>query len=112
AKAADWIKQEKEATILHQFASNAQFNKKYISPDGRHEVIFDDNDNLVRDPRNMGTFNYNPPDNVLGHIWNDVVPYFLHGNGPKDTTWAPQRIIKSLEGLKMPHNYLMTDPNR
>ncbi len=111
-KDGNWVKLPRDEGVFHRFAANAQFNDKYVSPDGHHEVIFDHNGNLVKDPRNMGTFNYTSPQHNIEHFWDDVLPYYLYGNSSKDNTSMAQRLIKTLESVGMPHDFLLTDPNK
>ena len=91
ADAAGWI--PGVAADYHNIGTSG--NVKYVSPDGKREAIYDLNENLVTDPTNMGTYNYaNPIDNIIGHIFYDVFPYFYYGNGPGDTTnYIIQRIL-------------------
>ena len=66
-------------------------NIKFISPDGHGEAVFNPDGTLVTDPVNMGTYNFNSPNELLGvpHFVNDVLPYYVWGNSPEDptTTW-------------------------
>lgn len=71
----------------HQFTSPERNNKKYVSPDGRFEAIYDANGYLVDDPRDEGTYNFiSPNEDGLGHFIVDVVPWIRHGNSLHDTT--------------------------
>ncbi len=59
-------------------------NQKYVSPDGKSELIFDSKGNLVSDCLNMGTYNYaSPTKDKFGHFLYDMLPYFLLGNCPR-----------------------------
>ena len=71
-------------------------NKKYVSPDGRYEAIYDEKNHLVTDPRDVGTYNYASPDNWLGHFILDVYPWILWGNSPDDSTKPLQRLFSFL----------------
>ena len=54
--------------------------------DGR-EGIYDSSGEYVDDPRDIGTYNYVVPKNLLskaGHIIIDVLPYFIFGNNDDD----------------------------
>ena len=69
-----------------------------MTKDGKNEVIICWNQEagigpyIVTDPVNMGTYNYHPG-SILGHAIEDVVPYYLWGNSPQDTTNIFERII-------------------
>jgi hypothetical protein len=67
-----------------------QPNVKYISHDGHHEKVKNHakktlEDNL-NDAKNMGTYNYFHPDKEYLHGVFDIVPWYLFGNSPHDTT--------------------------
>ena len=70
--------------------ADAAGNVKFMSPDGHREAIYDSNGNLVTDPNNEGTFNYLTPDFFHGLV--DVIPYWIYGNSPNDTTPLLDRI--------------------
>lgn len=87
AIAQDW---ETAAAECHKFSSEG--NIKYISPDGHREVIFDENNRIVTDPRDIGTYNFvSPKKNPIGHFVKDVLPWFQWGNAENDTTTPIQR---------------------
>ena len=66
--------------------ADAKDNKKYMTKDGKKEVIinFTDPDNpiIVTDPFNMVTYNFGT--NLITHSIRDVLPYWLWGNSPED----------------------------
>ena len=71
----------------HQFTSPERNNKKYVSPDGKFEAIYDANGYLVDDPRDIGTYNFiSPNEDGFGHFIVDVWPWIWHGNSLHDTT--------------------------
>ena len=37
---------------------------------------------MVTDPLNVGTYNFHPPSDILGHGIYDVIPYIFLGNVP------------------------------
>ena len=80
------------ASDCHQFTSKDKSNTKWVSKDGRLEVIFDKNGKIVTDPADYGTFNFADPNrDPLGHLMKDVIPWLAYGNSPEDTTTVAQR---------------------
>ncbi len=78
------------AADLHQYSSKDKSNVKYVSPDGKREVIFNKNNEIVLDPRDIGTYNFVPSGNLIeniGHGIFDVIPWALFGNSDDD--WGP-----------------------
>ncbi len=56
-------------------------NDKYIAQDGHREVVFNRNSGqIVTDPSYLGTFNFFPPSDAIGHKRADVDPYDEWGN--------------------------------
>jgi len=91
-----WIKQSDAKSLYHRFGPNGAQNEKYLSPDGHQEAVYDGQGNLVTDPSNMGTYNYSPPEGIVGnvgHLFEDVIPYWIWGNSPNDPTSARQRVF-------------------
>ena len=77
----------------HQFTSADRSNVKYVSPDGRSEVIFDHDGNPVTAPEDYGTYNFSDPrSDPLGHFARDVLPWILWGNTEEDSTDIQQRL--------------------
>ena len=77
----------------HQFTSPKRNNKKYVSTDGRFEVIYNDKGYRVDDPRDVGTYNFiSPNKDGLGHVIVDVLPWIWYGNSPNDTTTPFERV--------------------
>lgn len=88
--ATDEMPQDKN--VFHTQGPNGEGNRKYISPDGHHEGVYDANGNLVTDPLNMGTYNFSPPSDKPGHLLKDIVPYVIWGNTPEDPTALMDRL--------------------
>jgi hypothetical protein len=83
---AGWELLPPEKSIYHRMGPDNEDNKKYVSPDGQCEAVYDKNGNLVTNPENVGTYNFYPPNNGLGHFLADVLPYYFFGNSGYDTT--------------------------
>ena len=78
----------------HQFSAPNRDNVKYVSPDGKYEAIYDVNNKLVTDPRDVGTYNFVSPNvDPFGHFIKDVVPWIQYGNSPYDSTEWWQRAL-------------------
>jgi len=78
----------------HQFSAPNRDNVKYVSPDGRYEAIYDVNNKLVTDPRDVGTYNFvSPNEDPFGHFIKDVIPWIYFGNSPDDSTEWWQRAL-------------------
>ncbi|UDQ98792.1 hypothetical protein AAEX28_01580 [Lentisphaerota bacterium WC36G] len=93
AKAAGYIKLSAWKSKYHSHPdngdsgkTNGKKNKKYVSKDGKHEAVYDENGKLVTNNRNQGTYNYASPDDWFGHFIYDMIPYFIFGNTPNDPT--------------------------
>jgi len=83
--------------IYHQFSSPDESNRKFISRDGRREIVFDKYGNLVTDPRDIGS--YNTGNTWLRHILFDVIPYVVMGDTKADTTTFRQRLRVTIVSL-------------
>lgn len=64
---------------------NAALNVKFISADGRFEVVYNtETGEIVTDPYNMGTYNYAPgslhPQKYYRHYLYDITPWKKWGN--------------------------------
>lgn len=84
----------------HQYTSQDNSNVKYVSPDGKREIVFDRNDKIVNDPRDVGTYNFCPSGAFLGpwgHRFVDVLPWFIFGNDDDDPGPLINEIIKFFE---------------
>ena len=94
----------------HQFSSREKSNIKYVSPNGRSEVVFNKNGRVVTDPRDVGTYNF-APSNYQGNIIQkgvamymhyrfDIVPYVAWGNDERDAQLTtPWKRAKAVLGL-------------
>ena len=73
-------------SIYHTMGPGNENNRKFVSPDGHSEAVFNSSDCLVTDSANMGTFNFFGPRTLGGvpHLIADVLPYFVLGNSPSD----------------------------
>jgi uncharacterized protein RhaS with RHS repeats len=94
----DWTEMERDKSIYHQMGSGNENNRKFVSPDGHSEAVFDSCDNLVTDPANQGTYNFFGPDNAVMHGITDVLPYFIFGTSPSDM-FNPQRFTTTYDHL-------------
>ncbi len=75
------------ASDCHQFTSAQKDNRKFVSPDGRSEVIFDDEGDAVTAPEDKGSYNYADPNtDPVGHFNKDVLPWLIWGNDVEDST--------------------------
>lgn len=97
-----WEKADDKFNAYHRFTNGTQgeeakYNKKYMTLDGKNEVIicYDSEQGIgpyiVYDPNNMGTYNYGPGTGV-NHFLKDVLPYWRYGNSPDDTTTVFERM--------------------
>jgi RHS repeat-associated protein len=83
----------------HQQGVGNEENKKFVSPDGHSEAIFDYMNNPVTDALNMPTYNRaDPTSNPIGHTILDVIPYVIWGNSPDDPTSWYHRIAGTYKG--------------
>ncbi len=90
AKAWDW---KTVVANCHQFtAPDGKEYIKYVSPDGKREIIVDSDGNIVTADEDMGTYNYADPKFLLEHGLLDVLPWMRYGNTPEDSTEWYERI--------------------
>ncbi|MCR4691244.1 MAG: hypothetical protein K5739_07865 [Lachnospiraceae bacterium] len=81
------------ASNCHQFTAGDQPNEKWVSPDGKYEVIFDSSGRIVTAPEDTGTYNYaSPIDDPVGHVFQDIIPWIRWGNSEDDSTTPGQRL--------------------
>ena len=93
SEAADLGWDDSVAANCHQFTAGDQPNEKWVSPDGKYEVIFDSSGRIVTAPEDYGTYNYcDPNDDPVGHAIKDVVPWVLWGNSEDDETEWYERL--------------------
>lgn len=77
-------------------------NDKWSHPETGHEVVFDENDDVVTDPRNRGTFNYVPANGFIsgcGHTYADILPWIIDGTGEDDPSRFVDRLELVIDGL-------------
>jgi RHS repeat-associated protein len=96
----DWTELTPSESIYHSMGPGNEGNRKFVSPNGRSEAVFNCQDKLVTDSANMGTYNYFGPRFLGGvpHGIADVIPYFIFGNTPADM-FNPQRFIATYDHL-------------
>ena len=81
------------SAACHQFTSPDRSNIKYVSPDGKSEVIFDRSGNIVTASEDYGTYNFaDSRRDPVGHFYRDVLPWLLWGNDETDSTDMHQRL--------------------
>ena len=85
----NWEMQPPGRSIYHQHGLGSE-NKKYLSPDGTMEGVYDRKGNLVTSAANQGTYNYGVSDTE--HMVVDVIPYWIWGNCPDDPVPVLDRI--------------------
>ena len=91
-----WRKLPDDQSVYRQQGEGNEDNRKYVSPDGKKEAVFDSEGDPVYDDVNMGTYNYKSPDDKLGHMTEDVLPYWKYGNTEKDPTPLIDRLHPKL----------------
>lgn len=88
---------EASESLCHQYtAGDAGSNVKFMSSDGYFEVIYDVNGAMVIAPEDAGSYNLSPPDGLIGkagHFLVDMLPWYLWGNAPNDSTTIGERIF-------------------
>ncbi|MBQ9986531.1 MAG: hypothetical protein IJP38_09550 [Oscillospiraceae bacterium] len=90
ARAIGW---KTERANCHQFtAPDGERYTKYISPDGKREVIFNEDGQIVYAAEDQGSYNYANPNFWVQHGLLDILPWIRYGNTPYDTTTPQQRI--------------------
>jgi len=79
----EWTPSTPEESAFHR-QNGASSNRKYTSPYGFHEGVYDCKGTLVEDSLNKGTFNFAPANFAGGypHAILDILPWFLFGNDP------------------------------
>lgn len=79
---------------------NPALNDKFVTLDGKIETVYNrETGQKITDPVNQGTYNMaDPNSDLLGHFFQDMLPYYIWGNSPDDPTNAWERITASYEG--------------
>jgi RHS repeat-associated protein len=94
-----WTRLEADKSIYHTMGAGNENNSKWVSPDGHYEGVFDGDGNPVTDPAVMATYNYqSPTENPIGHVMEDVLPYYFLGNSPDDPTTFGERLTAGYQG--------------
>ncbi len=92
-EARQWGWSDKVASDCHQFTSPDKSHVKFVSPNGKYEVIFDADGNVVTAPEDYGTYNFADPEtDPIGHFYEDVLPWLMWGNSEDDSTDPQQRL--------------------
>ncbi|MED4355000.1 hypothetical protein P9265_22270 [Schinkia azotoformans] len=94
-----WKKMKKSESVYHQIGKGNENNAKYVSPNGQLEAVYNGEGQLVIDPKNIGTYNFVSPDDKVGHIKLDVIPYYICGNSEEDTSTNKEKAEATLESL-------------
>ena len=105
-----FIKAPDSQNVYHQNKGQTG-NEKYLHPETGQEVIFNKQGKIVIDPENIGTKNYGTDPISINHIILDILPYYLWGNSPDDTTSFYDRVFGPYWGRKLrnypyPENFL------
>ena len=91
------------ADDCHQYTAKDGPNQKYVSPDGHREVIYNSAGYIVLDPRDIGTYNFCPSNELwyskesLGHLVIDIIPWIIFGNDDNDPGPIVNEIIRLFE---------------
>ena len=102
AEEAGWHKLSDKMSSLHQHSiTDGVKNSKWVSPDGKREVVFTGgtlNERITDNLLDLGTYNFrNPEKQPLGHALVDVIPYYLWGNDPHEESTLFSRINDSID---------------
>ena len=94
AKKQEWRGPDTEpkgpSASCHQYTAKDGPNKKYVSPDGHREVIYNSRNEIVLDARDIGTYNFSPSNELwyseesLFHLALDIIPWVIFGNSDDD----------------------------
>ncbi len=96
----NWIEMEPADSACHQNTATGGPNRKFVTRDGINEAVYDFDGNLVTATEDIGTYNFaDPNSDKWGHAHLDLLPWYLYGNGPDDSTTMEQRIKISVEGF-------------
>ena len=87
------------SALYHQQGCGNEGNVKYVSPDGHSVLIFNSNGRPVTESVNGPTYNFADPRNDrIGHIPQDMLPYYIWGTSPDDPTKWYQRLFGTYNG--------------
>mgnify|MGYP002304292822 FL=1 len=109
AEKMQYIEMDEGESKYHQNNTvNGKRNRKFVSPDGKKEVVYYSTGEINMTPEDEGTYNYvslyrngkkkEGFDLYLayaGHFTFDVMPYFQYGNNIKDKTTMLGRLIQT-----------------
>ncbi len=103
AEAKGYHKMDENKDIYHEQGYsddyNTSGNNKYISADGKKEIVFNEKGEVVKDPVNMGTYNYaDPEEHPVQHFFKDMLPYWVLGNSSDDPTTFDERVLGTYGG--------------
>ena len=77
----------------HQFTKTDNNNIKYVSPDGKREVVYDKKGNMIKNALDMGSYNFCPSEkSYYGHFKYDIMPWIMYGNAADDPSTVGQRV--------------------
>jgi hypothetical protein len=100
-----WTKLKQSESAYHQIGIGNKDNSKYVSADGKLEAVYYSDGKIVRDIRNVGTYNIaSPTDEKLKHLLYDVLPYYVLGNGYDDTTSGSDLFWVTLKAIYLAAN--------
>jgi RHS repeat-associated protein len=94
----NWVLLSDSQSRYHRHGKGNEHNLKFVSPDGHCEAVYQQDGTPVTNETNGGTYNYQfDPygqwyNNIL-HFILDMLPYYLLGNGPNDTTPFWNRVL-------------------
>jgi RHS repeat-associated protein len=103
-----WTLLSDAQSVYHK--NHSKDNKKYVSPDGKQEAVYDKDGKLVVDDEDQGTYNNSPPDDWLGHLSKDMIPYIKYGNTPSDKTPFLDRVHPYAKFFILPKNPNYPEP--
>ena len=91
-----WTLAGDDDSVFHRIGPGNEFNRKYVDPTGRFELVFKGGIQgegvLVQDGVNDGTFNFTPKSQgIAGHYFDDIAPWIMWGTSSKDSTSNAQR---------------------
>ena len=109
AEKMQYIEMDEGESKYHQNNTvDGKKNRKFVSPDGKKEVVYYSTGEINMTPEDEGTYNYvslyrngkkkEGFDLYLayaGHFTFDVMPYFQYGNNIKDKTTMLGRLIQT-----------------